>query len=122
MCAVGARPRAVTEHWSAGRFNAEGVEGRQETSIARRPPNDGGRGKPDRIDPVSMVLIDVVFWNPPRRGRFLDAQGLYVPGLFRVAGDTEKIRELKARFDSGEHVEFDEKVEWNGGACDLARD
>lgn len=43
-------------------------------------------------------------------GRFLDAQGLYVPGLFRVPGDTEKIRELKARFDSGEHVEFDEKV------------
>ena len=46
--------------------------------------------------------------NVPRR--FLDAQGLYVPGLFRVPGNTETIRDLKARFDAGEHVEFDEKV------------
>ncbi|CAM9539661.1 unnamed protein product [Ascophyllum nodosum] len=41
---------------------------------------------------------------------FLDAQGLYVPGLFRVPGNTETIRDLKARFDAGEHVEFDEKI------------
>lgn len=46
--------------------------------------------------------------NFPRR--FLDAQGLYVPGLFRVPGNMEIIRDLKARFDSGDHVEFDERV------------
>eukprot|EP00904_Undaria_pinnatifida_P001526 jgi/Undpi1/11374/HiC_scaffold_30.g13671.m1 len=41
---------------------------------------------------------------------FLDAQGLYVPGLFRVAGNTETIRQLKAMFDAGEQVEFDERI------------
>eukprot|EP00752_Nemacystus_decipiens_P016285 g14564.t1 len=41
---------------------------------------------------------------------FLDAQGLYVPGLFRVPGNTETIRQLKSSFDAGEHVEFDERI------------
>ena len=40
----------------------------------------------------------------------MDAQGLYVPGLFRVAGNTETIRQLKAMFDAGQQVEFDERV------------
>lgn len=35
-----------------------------------------------------------------------------MPGLFRVPGNTETIRELKAQYDSGEHVEFDEEVKW----------
>ncbi|CAN0537119.1 unnamed protein product, partial [Ectocarpus sp. 12 AP-2014] len=42
--------------------------------------------------------------------RFLDANGLYVPGLFRVPGNTEKIQQLKSTFDAGEHVEFDERI------------
>ncbi|CAN0384346.1 unnamed protein product, partial [Ectocarpus fasciculatus] len=42
--------------------------------------------------------------------RFLDAHGLYVPGLFRVPGNTEKIQQLKSTFDAGEHVEFDERI------------
>lgn len=33
-----------------------------------------------------------------------------MPGLFRVPGNMEIIRDLKARFDSGDHVEFDERV------------
>ncbi|CAN0485228.1 unnamed protein product, partial [Ectocarpus sp. 8 AP-2014] len=41
--------------------------------------------------------------------RFLDAHGLYVPGLFRVPGNTEKIQQLKSTFDAGEDVEFDER-------------
>ncbi|CAM9195217.1 unnamed protein product [Ectocarpus sp. 6 AP-2014] len=40
----------------------------------------------------------------------LDAHGLYVPGLFRVPGNTEKIQQLKSTFDAGEHVEFDERI------------
>ncbi|CAN0327935.1 unnamed protein product, partial [Hapterophycus canaliculatus] len=44
------------------------------------------------------------------RKRFLDAHGLYVPGLFRVPGNTETIRQIKSRFDAGEHVQFDERV------------
>lgn len=43
-----------------------------------------------------------------------------MPGLFRVPGNTETIRELKTRFDSGDHVEFDEKVmKVNGGVYAL---
>ncbi|CAM9314755.1 unnamed protein product [Phaeothamnion confervicola] len=41
---------------------------------------------------------------------FLDAHGLYVPGLFRVPGNKETVGELKHRFDSGEHVEFNETI------------
>jgi hypothetical protein len=41
---------------------------------------------------------------------FLDAHGLYVPGLFRVPGNNDSISDLKRRFDSGEHVEFNEEV------------
>lgn len=56
-------------------------------------------------------LFAPIFLDPDLKNqRFLDAQGLYVPGLFRVPGNTETIRELKARFDGGEHVEFDEDV------------
>lgn len=54
--------------------------------------------------PLSFLYVR----NYPKR--FLDAQGLYVPGLFRVPGNMEIIRDLKARFDSGDHVEFDERV------------
>jgi RhoGAP domain len=39
---------------------------------------------------------------------FLDAHGLYVPGLFRVPGSSDTVSELKRRFDAGDHLEFSE--------------
>jgi RhoGAP domain len=39
---------------------------------------------------------------------FLDAHGLYVPGLFRVPGSSDTVSELKRRFDAGDQLEFSE--------------
>lgn len=62
--------------------------------------------------PSSSPFLPNAFLVTRAPSRFLDAQGLYVPGLFRVAGNTETIRQLKAMFDAGEQVEFDERVRW----------
>ncbi|CAM9610807.1 unnamed protein product [Chrysoparadoxa australica] len=41
---------------------------------------------------------------------FLDAHGLYVPGLFRVPGNSETVADLKRRFNQGQHIEFNEAI------------